>query len=110
MCHLSVDFQTEQIFVRLIARGRIYEDLRGHHFLAFTDNHEERRNERMVIDARAYYKHEASEFPQYASLEEIGRLTWAQSMNRYSSTLPSASTPSAELDLSPLTDEQRLLA
>ncbi|KAF2828993.1 P-loop containing nucleoside triphosphate hydrolase protein [Ophiobolus disseminans] len=94
----------------LIQRGRIYERLRGQHFLAFTDKHGERANERMVVDARALYKYEASSFPEYASLEEIARLTWAQSMNRYSSSLPSASASSMETDLSPLTDEQRLLA
>jgi DNA replication protein DnaC len=95
---------------RLIERGQIYEQLRGHHFLAFTDKHEERKNERMVIDARAYHKYEEGRFPEYAKLEEIQGLTWEQSMNRYSSSLPSASTSSAELDLSPLSDEQRLLA
>jgi hypothetical protein len=93
----------------LVERGHIYEKLRGHHFLAFTDKHEERINERMVIDARAYHKHEVTRFPEYASLEEIHGLTWAQSMNRYSSSLPSASGSTAEIDLSPLTDDQRLL-
>lgn len=93
----------------LIERGRIYERLRGHHFLAYTDKHEERINERMVIDARAYHKHEICRFPEYASLEEIKGLTWAQSMNRYSSNLPSASGSTSDIDLSPLTDEQCLL-
>jgi hypothetical protein len=63
-----------------------------------------------VIDARAYHKHEMGRFPEYASLEEIKGLTWSQSMNRYSSSMPSASTSSSKIDLSPLTDEQRLLA
>jgi hypothetical protein len=94
----------------LIERGHIYEKLRGHHFLAYTDKHEERINERVVIDARAYHKHEMGRFPEYASLEEIKGLTWSQSMNRYSSSMPSASTSSSKIDLSPLTDEQRLLA
>jgi hypothetical protein len=94
----------------LIERGHIYEKLRGHHFLAYTDKHEERINERVVIDARAYHKHEMGRFPEYASLEEIKGLTWSQSMNRYSSSMPSASTSSSKVDLSPLTDEQRLLA
>jgi hypothetical protein len=93
----------------LVERGDIYEKLRGHHFLAFTDKHEERINERVVIDARAYHKHEAGRFPEYASLDEIKGLTWAQAMNRYSSSLPSSSGSTAEIDLSPLTDEQRLL-
>jgi hypothetical protein len=95
---------------KLIKRGRTYEKLRGHHFLAFTDKHEERTNQRMVIDARAYHKHQISRFPEYASLEEIYGLSWAQSMNRYSSTLPSASSSSAKIDLSPLTNDQCLLA
>jgi hypothetical protein len=94
----------------LIERGHIYERLRGHHFLAYTDGHEERINERMVIDARAYHKHETGRFPEYANLGEIKGLSWAQSMNRYSSTMPSASTSSSEINLTPLTDEQRLLA
>jgi hypothetical protein len=94
----------------LVERGRLYEKLRGHHFLAYTDKHEERINERTVIDARAYHKHEIGRFPEYASLGEIKGLTWAQSMNRYSSSLASDSNISSKIDLSPLTDEQRLLA
>jgi hypothetical protein len=94
----------------LIERGHIYEKLRGQHFLAYTDKHGEHINERVVIDARAYHKHEICRFPEYASLEEIKGLTWAQSMDRYSSSLPSASALSSDIDLSPLTDEQRLLA
>jgi hypothetical protein len=93
----------------VIERGRLYEKLRGHHFLAYTDKHEERINQRMVVDARAYYKHELCRFPEYASLDEIKGLSWAQSMNRYSSTIPSASAASAEIDLSPLTEDQCLL-
>jgi hypothetical protein len=99
-----------EIRASLIERGHLYEKLRGHHFLAYTDKHEEHMNERVVIDARAYHKHEICRFPEYASLEEIKGLTWAQSMNRYSSSLASASTTSSDIDLSPLTDEQRLLA
>jgi hypothetical protein len=95
---------------QLIERGRIYEKLRGHHFLAFTDKHDERVNQRMVVDARAYHKHEVRKFPEYASLEEIHGLSWSQSMNRYSATLPSASTSTAEIDLTPLTDVECLLA
>jgi hypothetical protein len=94
----------------VIERGRIYEKLRGHHFLAYTNKHEERVNQRVVIDARAYHKFEACRFPAYASLDEIHGLSWAQSMNRYSSTLPSASSSSVGIDLSPMTDEQCLLA
>jgi hypothetical protein len=101
--------EEEEIRRSLIERGHIYERLRGHHFLAFTDKHEERINERIVVDARAYHKHELGRFPEYASLDEIKGLTWAQSMNRYSSSLPSASGSTAEIDLSPLTDNQRLL-
>jgi hypothetical protein len=59
---------------RLIARGRWFEELRGHFFKAFSDQHEERVNQRMVIDARAYHKYE-TEFPNYAKLSEIGQLT-----------------------------------
>jgi len=94
----------------VIERGRLYEKLRGHHFLAYTDKHEERINQRMVIDTLAYYKHELCRFPEYASLDEIHGLSWAQSMNQYSSTVPSASAASAEIDLSPLTEDQCLLA
>jgi hypothetical protein len=95
---------------KLIERGRIYENLRGQHFLAFTDRHEERVNQRMVVDARAYHKHEVCSFPEYASLEEIHGLSWSQSMSRYSASLPSASTSTAKIDLTPLTDAECLLA
>jgi len=38
-----------------------------------------------VIDASAYYKFELqSKYPSFADLDEIGRLTWAQSMDRHS--------------------------
>lgn len=94
----------------VIERGRLYEKLRGHHFLAYTDKHEERINQRMVIDARAFYKHELCRFPEYTSLDQIHGLSWAQSMNRYSSNVPSASAAPAEIDLSPLTEDQCLLA
>jgi hypothetical protein len=101
----------------MIERGRIYERLRGQHFLAFTDKSEDRVNERVVVDHRAYYRHELPQFPQYASLNETGRLTWTQSMNRYSPAsgpmvpmVPGAPASSVEDDLSPMTDEQCLLA
>jgi hypothetical protein len=60
----------QSIRQRLIARGRKWAELRGHFFKAFSDQHEERVNERMVIDARAYHKYE-TEFPNYAKLFEI---------------------------------------
>ncbi|KAL1798795.1 hypothetical protein ACET3X_002832 [Alternaria dauci] len=100
----------EQVRERLIKRGRTFEKLRGHFFKAFTDEHEERVNERMVIDARAYHKFEAPSFPDYAKLSEVGQLTWAQSMNRYSSSVPSTAGSPMEVDLSPMTDEECLLA
>ncbi|KAI4670827.1 uncharacterized protein J4E88_009579 [Alternaria novae-zelandiae] len=101
----------ESIRERLIKRGRRFEELRGHFFKAFTDQHEERVNERMVIDARAYHKHQpAIPLPAYAKLSEIGQLTWAQSMNRYSSSVPSTPGSRIELDLSPMTDDECLLA
>jgi hypothetical protein len=99
-----------RIRTSLIERGQIYGKLRGHHFLAFTDKREERQNERVVIDARVYHKYEEGQFPEYAKFEEIEGLTWEQSMNRHSSSLPSASTSFEEIDTSPLNDEQRLLA
>ena len=111
----------QEIREKLISRGRIFEKLRGHFFMAFTDDHEERINERMVIDARAYHKYEAG-FPVYTSLSEIGQLTWAQSMNRQSSSVPvpprlpgppgAPGAPEApiQVDMSPMTDEQCLLA
>jgi hypothetical protein len=86
-----------------------FEGLRGHFFKAFTDQQEERVNERMVADARVYHKYESA-FPEYAKLSEIGQLTWAQSMNRYSSSVPSAPGAPIELDLSPMTDDECLLA
>jgi hypothetical protein len=100
----------EKIRERLIKRGRTFEQLRGQFFKAFTDQHEERLNERMVIDARAYHKYETLSFPDYAQLSEIGQLTWAQSMNRYSSSVPSILGSTIEVDLSPMTDDECLLA
>jgi hypothetical protein len=98
----------QSIRQRLIARGRKWEELRGHFFEAFSDQHEERVNERMVIDARAYHKYE-TEFPNYAKLSEIGQLTWAQSMNRYSPTVPSAPGSPIQVDLTPMSDDQCFL-
>jgi hypothetical protein len=98
----------QSIRKRLIARGRNWEELRGHFFKAFSDQHEERVNERMVIHARAYHKYE-TEFPNYAKLSEIGQLTWAQSMNRYSSIVPSAPGSPMQVDLTPMTDEECLI-
>ncbi|KAI4961701.1 hypothetical protein J4E86_000730 [Alternaria arbusti] len=96
---------------RLIKRGRRFEALRGHFFKAFTDQHEERVNERMVIDARAYHKYQpAIPFPEYAKLSEIGQLTWAQSMERYSASVPNTPGSPIELDLSPMTNDECLLA
>ncbi|RAR00801.1 P-loop containing nucleoside triphosphate hydrolase protein [Stemphylium lycopersici] len=115
---------------RLISRGRIFEKLRGHFFKAFTNEHEERVNDRVIIDARAYHKygpsfresnnaspycpphphHDRSEFPNYAKLSEIGQLTWVQSMNRYSSAVTDTSGKPMEIDLTPMTDDQCLLA
>ncbi|KAF1846405.1 P-loop containing nucleoside triphosphate hydrolase protein [Cucurbitaria berberidis CBS 394.84] len=98
-----------EIREKVVRRGRTFEKLRGHFFMAFTDEHLERTNERMVIDARAYHKYEAA-FPNYASLSEIGQLTWAQSMNRYSPSVPITPGAPIKVDLSPMTDEQCLLA
>jgi hypothetical protein len=100
----------EKIRERLIKRGRTFEQLRGHFFKAFTDQHEERVNERMIIDARAYHKYETPSFPDYAKLSEIGQLTWAQSMNRYSSSVAKTSGSPMEVNLSPMTDDECLLA
>jgi hypothetical protein len=101
----------QRIRQRLIERGRAFEKLRGNFFKAFTDEHEERVNERMVIDAKAYHKYERYQsFPDYASLSEIGPLTWAQSMNRYSSSVTKDPGSSMQTDLPPMTDEQCLLA
>ncbi|KAF2121635.1 P-loop containing nucleoside triphosphate hydrolase protein [Lophiotrema nucula] len=95
----------------LIQRGRIFEKLRGQQFMAYTDEHEERVNERTMIDARAYYRFAHLEpFPEFAKLEEIGHLTWEQSMNRYSSIYVDESSSPMEVDLAPLTDGQCLLA
>jgi hypothetical protein len=93
----------------LIARGRLFEKYRGQHFLAYTSAHEERANERIMIDAGAYYKFEKElKFPSYAELDEIGRLNWAQSMNR-ESTKEETEGIIAEADLGPLTDDQCLI-
>lgn len=69
----------------LIARGRLFEKVRGQHFLAYTNAQEQRANERIMVDARAYYKFALqSKFPSCRDLGEIGRLTWDQSMDRVS--------------------------
>jgi hypothetical protein len=101
----------ETIRLSLIQRGKIFEKLRGQHFVAHTDEHAERINERTMIDARAYHKFGRKEdFPEFAALDEIGHLTWGQSMNRYSSLSMEQSSSPMEVDLTPLTDEQLLLA
>lgn len=99
----------EAIETALISRGRVFEKLRGQFFMAYTDEHEERVNERTVIDARAYHKFSGNSFPRFAKLSEIGRLTWAQSMNRYSSSYDGDVDAPMEIDLTPLTDGQCLL-
>lgn len=78
----------------LIARGRLFEKLRGQHFLAYSDKDVERLNERVMVDALAYHKFAGPSFPVYTSLEEMGRLTWNQSMQRFS-TLNQGSDPYA---------------
>jgi hypothetical protein len=101
----------ETIRSSLVQRGKTFEKLRGQHFMAYTDEHAERINERTMIDARAYHKFsEYERFPDFASLEEIGHLTWDQSMNRYSSLYMERSSSRMEADIYPLTDEQLLLA
>jgi hypothetical protein len=104
----------DDIKKELIACGRVFEKLRGQFFMAYTDEHEERLNERTMIDARTYHKFSIPNqfgsrdgFPYFANLAETGRLSWAQSMNRYSSTVEDEAT--MDVDLSPLTDEQCLL-
>ncbi|KAH9874750.1 hypothetical protein IAQ61_003940 [Plenodomus lingam] len=106
----------------LIERGRLFEKYRGQSFMAFTNHHEERVNERMIVDAKTYYKFDKT-FPKYASLAEIGQLTWAQSMNRLSPGIPihpsmippppmAPMVPDTDVDEQhePMTDEQCLLA
>ena len=68
----------------LIGRGRLFENLRGQHFLAYSDKDAERMNERVIVDALAYHKFAVSSFETYTNLDEIGRLTWDQSMQRFS--------------------------
>jgi hypothetical protein len=99
----------ENIRERLIRRGRTFEKLRGHFFKAFTDQHQERVNERVVIDARVFHKYD-HQLPDYAKLSEIGQLTWAQSMDRYSSNALSTPGSPIDVDLSPMTDDECLLA
>ncbi|ORY04653.1 P-loop containing nucleoside triphosphate hydrolase protein [Clohesyomyces aquaticus] len=95
----------------LIQRGRVFERLRGQQFMAYTDEHAERINERTMIDARAYHKFSQKEgFPEFAALDEIGHLTWDQSRNRYSSLYMEHFSSPMGVDLTPLTDEQCLLA
>ena len=102
----------DEIRKSLIERGRVFEKLRGQHFLAYTDEHNERVNERTIIDARVYHKFAvpSDPFPSFANLNEVAPLTWAQSMNRYSSNPQSDAESPMAIDLSPLTDEQCLLA
>ena len=97
------------VLKQLIERGRKFEKLRGQFFLAFTDESVERVNERMIVDAKAYYKHHVSHYPVYASLSEIGHLTWAQSMARYSAGMPMMPGAPVAEDKPPMTDEQCLL-
>jgi hypothetical protein len=99
----------EQIRAFLIERGRIFEKLRGQLFMAFTNEQEEIVNRRTVIDARAFHKHGPEGFPAFASLSESGHLTWAQSMNRYSSNPQTREDSPMIVDMAQLTDEQCML-
>lgn len=99
----------QEISEQLIQRGHIFENLRGHFFMAFTDEHRERTNERVIVDARAFHKYE-TRFPNYADLSEIGQLTWAQSMNRCTPPHPNGTVEPVQVIIEPMTDEQRLLA
>lgn len=107
---------------KLIERGRLFEKYRGQSFMAFTSQYDERLNERVIVDAKTYYKFDKG-FPKYASLAETGQLTWAQSMNRHSPGVPVHPSmppppPAASMlpdtctdeEPPPMTDEQCLLA
>jgi hypothetical protein len=54
---LKAHAKKEDITASLIRRGRVFEKLRGQLFMAYTNEHEERVNERTIIDARAYHKY-----------------------------------------------------
>ena len=68
----------------LIGRGRLFENLRGQHYLAYSDKDAERLNERVIVDALAYHKFAVSSFEEYTDLNQTGPLTWDQSMQRLS--------------------------
>ncbi|KAH7116161.1 hypothetical protein B0J11DRAFT_593912 [Dendryphion nanum] len=109
---LRINPDKESIKAKLVARGRTFEKLRGQFFMAYSDPHNERINERTIIDARSYHKFSYSRetFPHFAKLSEIGPLTWAQSMNRYSSNPGPNSKDPMKLALAPLTDHECMLA
>ncbi|KAI8942807.1 hypothetical protein NX059_000850 [Plenodomus lindquistii] len=71
----------------LVERGRLFEKFRGQSFKAFTSHYEERVNERVIIDARTYYKFDRAA-PKFADLTETGQLTWEQSMSRHAPGMP----------------------
>jgi len=110
---------------RLIQRGRTFESLRGQHFKAYTDPQHERKNERVIVDARSYYKLELGFYPPMAELTESGQLTWEKAMNRFAQAYAPPPVPMpmpgigfgpgpveavVEVNMEPLTDEQCLLA
>jgi hypothetical protein len=66
-------------------------------------------NERMAIDVGAYHKYE-TELLNYPKLSEIDQLTWAQSMNHYSSIVRSALGSPMQADITPMNDDQCLVA
>ncbi|KAF1993265.1 P-loop containing nucleoside triphosphate hydrolase protein [Amniculicola lignicola CBS 123094] len=99
----------DNIRQRLIARGRVFEGLRGQHFMAYSNKHDEIVNRRVMVDSRAYYKFGSlGHFPAFAELENTGPLTWAQAMNRYTPWNDGLSHP-IEVDQTPLTDAQLIL-
>ncbi|KAF2844074.1 P-loop containing nucleoside triphosphate hydrolase protein [Plenodomus tracheiphilus IPT5] len=77
----------QAIRTTLTERGRLFEKYRSQSFLAFTSQYDDRINERVIVDAKTYYKFDKGA-PKYASLAETGQLTWAQSMNRHSAGVP----------------------
>ena len=101
----------QNISLKLIERGRKFEHYRQNTVATYTDSSCNRIKERVIVNATQYHANDAFQKspPIFSSLTEIGRLTWDQSMARDMGRPEKAVSRSKEPDLTPLTDDQRLL-
>ena len=93
---------------KLIERGRKFEHYRENTVATYTNPSCSHVKERVIVNAAAYSTWKRPS-PALWNLAEMGELTWKQSMARNMPTTEKAVSRSEEPDLTPPTDEQRLL-